>query len=166
MRPSPSRDLLVGSFVLAGLAAIAYLSLTVGGFSLFPSEGMTLYASFDEIGGLKARAPVVVSGVKVGEVESISLNDEYRARVAMKVDAKLELPIDTSASIVTAGVLGDRYVSLQLGGEEELLKPGDDISFAESAVILERLIGKFIHNAQFGGGDGAKEETPKEEEVK
>jgi phospholipid/cholesterol/gamma-HCH transport system substrate-binding protein len=152
MRANPTRDLLVGCFVLAGLAAIAYLSLTVGGFSLFPTAGMTLYGSFDETGGLKERAPVVISGVKVGEVDSIELNDDYRARVAMKVDAKLELPVDTSASIVTAGVLGDLYVSLQLGAEEELLKSGDEISFVESAVILERLIGKFIHNAQFGDG--------------
>jgi len=162
MRPNPTRDLLVGSFVLAGLAAIAYLSLTVGGFSLFPSEGMRLYATFDEIGGLKTRAPVVISGVKVGEVESIALNDDYRARVALKVETKLELPIDTSASIVTAGVLGDRYVSLQLGGEEQLLKAGEEIEFAESAVILERLIGKFIHNAQFG--NGAKDDAAKEKD--
>jgi phospholipid/cholesterol/gamma-HCH transport system substrate-binding protein len=105
---------------------------------------------------------VVISGVKVGVVTSIGLSDDYRARVALDVDAKLELPIDTSASIVTAGVLGDRYVSLQLGGEEQLLKPGGEITFVESAVILERLIGKFIHNAELTSSkDGEKKEEGK-----
>jgi phospholipid/cholesterol/gamma-HCH transport system substrate-binding protein len=146
MRRSPSRDLLVGIFVLMGLAALAYLSLNVGGFSLVPRGGMTLFAAFDEIGGLKPRAPVVISGVKVGQVDSITLNDDYRARVALKIEDHVELPSDSSASIVTSGVLGDRYVSIQLGGEEDLLRDGDEITFVESAVILERLIGQVIHN--------------------
>lgn len=150
MRRSPSRDLLVGVFVLIGLAALAYLSLSVGGLSLRPGGGMTVYASFDEIGGLKPRAPVVVSGVKVGQVDSIQLDDDYRARVAMHVDDHLELPVDSSASIVTSGVLGDRYISIQLGGEEQALQDGDEITFVESAVILERLIGKVIHNTSIG----------------
>jgi phospholipid/cholesterol/gamma-HCH transport system substrate-binding protein len=158
MRPSPLRDLIVGLFVLAGLAAVAYLSLSVGGFTPFASSGrMRVFASFDEIGGLKPRAPVVVSGVKIGEVASIDLAPDYRARVTLEVDSGVELPIDTSASIVTSGVLGDRYVSLQLGGEEETIAPGGEITFVESAVILERMIGKLIHNA---GVDGAaKDET-------
>lgn len=146
MRRSPSRDLLVGVFVLMGLAALAYLSLSVGGLSLRPSDGMTIYAAFDEIGGLKPRAPVVISGVKVGQVDSIKLNDDYRARVAMYIEDHLKLPIDSSASIVTSGVLGDRYISIQVGGDEQLLHDGDEITFVESAVILERLIGKLIHN--------------------
>lgn len=146
MRRSPSRDLLVGVFVLMGLAALAYLSLSVGGLSLRPSDGMTIYAAFDEIGGLKPRAPVVISGVKVGQVDSIKLNDDYRARVAMHIEDHLKLPIDSSASIVTSGVLGDRYISIQVGGDEQLLHDGDEITFVESAVILERLIGKLIHN--------------------
>jgi phospholipid/cholesterol/gamma-HCH transport system substrate-binding protein len=116
---------------------------------------MYVHASFDEIGGLKPRAPVVVSGVKIGEVASIDLAEDYRARVTMEVDSSVQLPIDTSASIVTSGVLGDRYVSLQLGGEEENIAPGGEITFVESAVILERMIGKLIHNA---GVDGAKDE--------
>jgi len=153
MRRSPSRDLLVGVFVLMGLAALAYLSLNVGGFSLVPGGGMTLYAAFDEIGGLKPRAPVVISGVKVGQVDSISLNDDYRARVSMNIDGKVELPIDSSASIVTSGVLGDRYVSIQLGGEEQLLGDGEEITFVESAVILERLIGQVIHNTNVEDGE-------------
>lgn len=147
MTRSPTRDLLVGLFVLAGLAAIAYLSLSVGGLSYSGPGGLIVYASFDETGGLKPRAPVEISGVRVGQVESIALNDTYRARVQLNLDSSLKLPTDTSASIVTSGILGDRYISLQLGGEEEVLKSGDEITFTESAVILERLVGKLIHNA-------------------
>ncbi len=147
MTRSPTRDFVVGLFVLIGLGAVAYLSLSVAGGSYSGPTGLTLFAAFDEIGGLKPRAPVVISGVKVGQVGAITLNDGYRARVELRLQDDLKLPVDTSASIVTSGVLGDRYVSLQLGGEEEVLKSGDEITFVESAVILERLIGKFIHNA-------------------
>ena len=153
MRRTPVRDFLVGLFVLAGLAAVAYLSLSVGGLTYDGPRGLRLFATFDEIGGLKPRAPVVISGVKVGQVSSIDLNGDYRARVDLDLDPSLELPIDTSASIVTSGVLGDRYLSLQLGGEEEILKPGEEITFVESAVILERLIGQFIHNTNIENGE-------------
>lgn len=156
MRRSPVRDLVVGCFVLAGLAAIAYLSLSVGGLSYSGPQGLRLSADFDEIGGLKPRAPVVISGVKVGAVESIDLAADYRAHVVLNLDPRLKLPIDTSASIVTSGVLGDRYVSLQPGAEETMLKSGDRIEFVESAVILERLIGKLIHNTDVGGGSGTE----------
>jgi len=151
MNATRNRDLLVGLFVLAGLAAIAYLSLSLGGLSYNGPGGMKLHVDFDEIGGLTTRAPVVIAGVKVGQVSAIDLGTDYRARVTLDVDKKLELPVDTSASIVTSGVLGDRYVSLQLGGEDDILKDGDDLTFAESAVILERLIGQFIHNTNVEG---------------
>ena len=146
MTRSPVRDFLVGCFVLVGLGAVAYMSIRVGGLSYGGPGGLPLYANFDQTGGLKLRAPVVIAGVRVGQVTGIALNDGYRARIDMDLDARLKLPVDTTASIVTAGILGDRYVSLQLGGEEEVLKAGDEMSFTESAVILERLIGKFIHN--------------------
>ncbi|HUI27876.1 MAG TPA: outer membrane lipid asymmetry maintenance protein MlaD [Candidatus Kryptonia bacterium] len=146
MSRSPARDFVVGLFVLAGLAAIAYLSMNVGGFTLQRNGGLTLYAAFDQTGGLKTRAPVVISGVKVGQVESIELDKNFRARARLELEAGLQLPIDTSASIVTAGLLGDRYISLQLGGDDKILHSGDDITITESAVILERLIGKLIHS--------------------
>lgn len=151
MRRSGTRDFLVGLFLLAGLGAIGYLSLRVGGVTLKRRQGFTIYAAFDETGGLKPRAPVVISGVKVGEVRAITLDDNYRARVALDIDPSLQLPTDTSASIVTAGILGDRYISLQLGGEEEYLGNGDEIGFTESAVILERLIGRLVHNTDVQG---------------
>lgn len=147
MNRSPLRDFVVGLFVLVGLGAIAYLSINVGGLSYNGPGGLTLYASFDQTGGLKPRAPVVISGVKVGQIAKIELGTDYRARATLDLDPKLALPTDTTASIQTAGLLGDRYVALQLGGEEQTLKSGDEISFTESAVILERLIGKLVHNA-------------------
>ena len=146
MEYNRSRDIAVGLFVLAGLAAIGYLSLQLGGLSLRSDETLTVFANFDEIGGLKPRSPVVIAGVRVGQVDAIALGEDYRARVAMKLSNDLELPIDSSASIVTSGVLGDRYISLQLGGEEIYLEDGEELEFVESAVLLERLIGQFIHN--------------------
>jgi len=120
--------------------------MNVGGFSFHRDEDLVVYAAFDQIGGLKPRAPVVISGVKVGQVHSIALDKNFRARAQLDLKSDLKIPIDTSASIVTSGLLGDRYISLELGGEEKYLKPGDEISMTESAVILERLIGKLIHN--------------------
>lgn len=153
MERSGSRDLAVGLFVLAGLLAVAFLSLRVGGLTLDKPATITLYASFDEIGGLKARAPVTVSGFRVGEVRRIGLDEHDRARVEMEVDAGLKYPADTSASIMTSGVLGDKFVSLQLGGADELLEHGGEIEYTESALVLERVIGKIIHNAAVGEGN-------------
>jgi phospholipid/cholesterol/gamma-HCH transport system substrate-binding protein len=151
------RDFLVGCFVLAGLAAVAYLSFQVGGLSWKGPGGLGLVANFDEIGGLKPRAQVVIAGVKVGQVRSITLDRDYRARVDLDVDAGLKLPVDTTASIMTSGLLGDRYVSLQLGGEQEMLKPGDKITFTESAVVLERVLGKLVYSGGSGGKTDSKE---------
>jgi phospholipid/cholesterol/gamma-HCH transport system substrate-binding protein len=157
MTRAPVRDFLVGCFLLIGLAAVAYLSFRVGGLASGPPGGFTVFATFDEIGGLKPRSPVVVSGVKVGQVTAITLDQNYRARVELDLRPDLKLPVDTSASIVTSGVLGDRYVELQLGGDPQLVKNGEDIGFTESAVILERLIGKFIHNVGVDKGEKSEE---------
>jgi phospholipid/cholesterol/gamma-HCH transport system substrate-binding protein len=146
MTKSPGRDFVAGLFVLFGILAVATLAFRIGEDPFAQNGGLVLYASFDEASGLKRLAPVDIAGVKVGRVTAIDLDDDYRARVRMNLQEGLELPIDTSASIVTAGVLGDRYVSLQLGGEEALLESGEEISFTESAVILERLIGKVLDN--------------------
>jgi phospholipid/cholesterol/gamma-HCH transport system substrate-binding protein len=155
VRRSPGRDLLVGLFVLLGIGAIAYLSLSVGGVSLNRRDGRTLIVHFDELGGLKPRAPVVIAGVKVGQVRSTELGDDYRARVTLELEPGLKLPVDTSASIVTSGLLGDRYISLQPGGDPLELPDGGTITFTESAVLLERLLGKLVHNV--GAGAGEKE---------
>src|SRR5262245_65965445 len=127
---------------MLGLGALAYLSLAVGGLSRQGPSGFLLTANFDELGGLKTRAPVVVSGVKVGQVRSITLGDDYRAHVTLDIDPRLHLPKDTSASTVTAGLLGDRYILLQIGGDPAPRKSGDPIAFTESAVLRERPPGK------------------------
>jgi phospholipid/cholesterol/gamma-HCH transport system substrate-binding protein len=151
MRESPARELWVGFFVLIGLAALAWLSFSVGGVESLRAGGLQLTATFDEIGGLKKRAQVVIGGVRVGQVKSIDLADDFRARVTLDVDSGLALPADTSASILTSGVLGDQYIALEPGGEPETLTSGEQIEFTQSAVILERLIGKLIQN--IGGDD-------------
>jgi phospholipid/cholesterol/gamma-HCH transport system substrate-binding protein len=155
MQPSPIRDFVVGLFVLAGLGAIAYLSIQVGGLSYKGPGGLELTASFDEIGGLAVRAPVAISGVKVGQVSRIALDPNLRARVTLDLDASLALPVDSTASIRTSGLLGDQFIALEPGSEEELLEPGEEFAFTESALSIERLIGKFVGNA------GLDEEEPK-----
>lgn len=145
MDRSPVRDFLVGLFVLAGIVAVGYLSVSVAGFSFKQTKGLTVSAPFDETGGLAVGAPVVIGGVRVGQITGISLQDDFRARVDMDLDPKLKLPVDTSAAIVTAGVLGDRYIELTPGGDEQMLKPGDKLSFTDSAVILEKVIGQLIY---------------------
>ena len=167
MTRSPVRDFLVGLFVLAGLGAIAYLSFSVGGLSYSGPGGLTLYAAFDQTGGLKARAPVVISGVKVGQVKAIELakDGSFRARVTMDVDRNLKLPDDTQAAVLTQGVLGNQYVGLSPGGSETFLANGGEIAYTQSAVVIERLIGKLVQtlggnsgggSSGSGGGDAGK----------
>lgn len=136
----------MGVFVLAGLVAAAYLSVSLGGAGDGGPGGMQLVARFDQVGGLKPRARVVVGGVRVGRVARITLDDDLRAEVLLEVDEALELSTDTSASILTSGVLGDQYVELEPGGEEELLVDGSEVVWTQGAVVLERLIGKALQS--------------------
>jgi phospholipid/cholesterol/gamma-HCH transport system substrate-binding protein len=125
---------------------IAYLSISVGGLRVGTDPQMSIFARFDEIGGLTTRSPVVIGGVKVGDVRAITLDEDFSARVELSLEASLKLPKDTSAAILTAGVLGNQYVGLQPGAEEDVLQPGDSIAMTEDAVVLERLLGKVIQN--------------------
>ena len=147
MQPSATRDLIVGLFVAAGLAAIGYLSIQVGGLSYKGPGGLRLYATFDEIGGLKPRAPVEIAGVTVGQVVAIGLDPSMRARVTLDVDPSLKLPTDTSAGIRTSGLLGDQFIELEPGAEDQTLATGEEIAMTESALSIERLIGKFVHDS-------------------
>ena len=140
-----TRDFIVGLFVLAGLATLAYLALQVGGIEGDGEGGLELAAEFTEIGGLKERSPVVVSGVKIGRVKRIELTPDLRAVVTLDVDARYQLPTDTSAAIRTEGLLGQQFVALEPGAEDALLKSGDKIAFTESALSIERLVGDFVH---------------------
>ncbi len=146
MSESPIRDFLVGVFVLVGLAAIGYLSVSLGGASYRGPGGLQLIVTFDQVGGLKVRSRVVVGGVKVGQISGISLDEDLRARVVLDIDERLELPTDTSASILTSGVLGNQYIELEPGGEEAILKPGDEIEFTQGALILEQMISRLVQN--------------------
>jgi phospholipid/cholesterol/gamma-HCH transport system substrate-binding protein len=151
MQPSPSRDLAVGIFVLVGLCAVAWLSIQVGGLSFTGSDRMPLEASFDQIGALKPRAPVVIAGVTVGQVTSIGLGSDLRALVTLSVDRNLKLPDDTSAAIRTAGLLGDQFIALEPGASEQDLKPGATIAFTQNALSIESLISKFATGISTGG---------------
>jgi len=156
MQPSPTRDLIVGLFVLCGFAALAYLSIQVGGTAYSGPSGLELRATFEQVGGLRPRAPVAIAGVKVGQVSRIELADDLRAAVSLDLDPKLQLPVDTSARIVTSGLLGDQFITLEPGAEDDILASGDEIDFTESAISLESLIGKFVNDAGLEEEDGGK----------
>jgi phospholipid/cholesterol/gamma-HCH transport system substrate-binding protein len=155
---SPIRDLLVGVFVLSGLAALAYLSIQLGGSTYSGPGGLHLYANFDEVGGLAPRSPVVIGGVKVGQVKTIELSPtgDFRARVLIDIDQNLKLPDDTAASILTQGVLGSQYIGLEPGGSETLLEDKGEIAYTQSAVVIERLIGRVIQSLGGSNGGGEK----------
>ena len=147
MQSTSNRDLSVGLFVLLGIAALGYLSLQVGGLSLGRHGGLPLFATFDDIGGLSTRAPVKIGGVRVGAVEAIDLDEDLRARVLLDLDSDLELSIDTAAAIRTSGLLGDQFVALEPGAEDEVLRAGEDFAFTESAINLDKLIGTVVHGS-------------------
>ncbi|MGD9945760.1 MAG: outer membrane lipid asymmetry maintenance protein MlaD [Burkholderiaceae bacterium] len=148
-------DLLVGLFVLLGFAAIVFLAMRAGNMSSALSLGPTYQATarFDNIGGLKPRAAVRSAGVVVGRVESIRFNDEvYQAEVVLALDRGYRFPKDTSAKILTSGLLGEQYIGLEPGGDSEMLAAGDRITMTQSAVVLENLIGQFLYGKAAEGG--------------
>ncbi|WP_271410829.1 outer membrane lipid asymmetry maintenance protein MlaD [Pseudomonas sp. Q1-7] len=140
----------VGLFLLAGLLALLLLALRVSGLS-YGATGDTykLYAHFDNIAGLTVRAKVTMAGVTIGKVTAIDLDrDSYTGRVTMEVEQRVDnLPTDSTAAILTAGLLGEKYIGISVGGEEELLKDGGTIRDTQSALVLEDLIGKFLLNS-------------------
>jgi len=138
MQSSSGRDLIVGAFVLLGLGALGYLAIQVGSLSYSGPGGLEVVAVFDEIGGLSKRAPVVIAGVKVGQVKSITLDDDLRARVVMDLDRSLELSIDSTASIRTLGLLGNQLISLEPGGEIDLLGQSGEARRNHGARIRRR----------------------------
>ena len=150
---SKGRDLAVGFFVLLGLAALGYLSIQVGGLSYTGPGGLEVVATFDDVGGLSARSPAMIAGVKVGQVKRVALDPSLRARVVIDLDPRLELPVDTSAAIRTQGLLGDQFIALEPGAEEVFLAPGEEILFTDSALNLESLIGRVVHNSGIEDSD-------------
>ena len=136
----------VGLFLLIGVAAIIWLALKVGNWSPTTTHDYEVTAHFDNIGGLTMKAPVTLAGVTIGRVASIGIDaDDYSARITLQIDqAHDNLPTDTSAAILTSGLLGAQYVGLDPGAEETYLKDGDRIEITQSAVVLEHLIGQIL----------------------
>ena len=140
----------VGLFLLAGLLALLLLALRVSGLSAGNAgDTYKLYANFDNIAGLTTRAKVTMAGVTIGKVTAIDLDrDSYTGRVTMEIEKRVDnLPMDSTASILTAGLLGEKYIGLSVGGEEDLLKDGSTIHDTQSSLVLEDLIGKFLMNS-------------------
>ena len=136
----------VGLFLLIGVAAMIWLALKVGNWSPTTTHDYEVTARFDNIGGLTMKAPVTLAGVTIGRVASIGIDaDDYSARITLQIDqAHDNLPTDTSAAILTSGLLGAQYVGLDPGAEETYLKDGDRIEITQSAVVLEHLIGQIL----------------------
>ena len=152
-------DLWVGIFVAIGFGAILFLALKVGNLlTLDRTQGYRIEANFDNIGGLKLRAPVKVAGVLVGRVENVRLNPKtYEALVTMRVDNQYSFSRDTIASINTSGLLGEVYVGLDAGGDSVMLKDGERITKTQSALIMEKLISQFLFDkAVDPAGGGSK----------
>lgn len=149
-------DLWVGIFVMAGIAALMVLALQVGNASSINlSDSYVLYAEFENIGGLKARAPVKSSGVVVGRVADIQFDaQKYVAKVVLKLDKRYRFSADTIGSVLTSGLLGEQYVGLDVGGDEAMLKDGDTLKKTQSAVVLEKLIGQFLYGKAAEGSSG------------
>ncbi|MAL92859.1 MAG: outer membrane lipid asymmetry maintenance protein MlaD [Pseudomonas sp.] len=142
-------ELGVGLFLLAGLLALLLLSLRVSGLSVADTDTYKLYAYFDNIAGLTVRSKVTMAGVTIGKVTAIDLDrDSYTGRVTLEIQEDVNiLPADSTASILTAGLLGEKYICISVGGEEEVLKDGDTIQDTQSSLVLEDLIGKFLLNS-------------------
>lgn len=140
-------DFWVGLFVVAGIGALLFLGLKVGNMGGFDtSASYSVHAYFGNIGGLKVRAPVKSAGVVVGRVAEVRFdNTEYEAEVVLKLNAAYKFPKDTSASIMTSGLLGEQYIALEAGAEEKMLATGDKIKITQGAVVLEQLIGQFLY---------------------
>lgn len=147
-------DIWVGLFVLAGIAALLVLALKVGNAgTFFSGDTYRVYAEFDNIGGLKVRAPVKSAGVLVGRVDDIQFDGKrFMARVSMRIDRRYLFPADTSASILTSGLLGEQYVGLDAGADDAVLEEGGQIKLTQSAVVLEKLIGQFLYGKAAEGG--------------
>lgn len=155
-------DLWVGVFVALGVAALLGLAMKVG--NLTSSQIGATYsvsAAFENVGSLKPRAPVKSAGVVVGRVDNITFDGKsYEAIVRLNIDQRYSFPKDTFANIYTAGLLGEQYIGLDAGGDEEVLKNGDKISHTQDAVVLEKMISQFLYNKASETKSDSKEASP------
>ncbi len=147
MRNTKILEVGVGVFVALGIAAFIMLALQVTDISRFGDDpGYTVVARFDNIGGLKVRSPVTMAGVRVGRVVGVDVDPEaFVAVVKLRILPRFDqIPEDTSASVLTSGLLGEQYVGLEAGGAPEVLKDGDEIILTQSALVLEQIVGQFL----------------------
>ena len=159
-------DLWVGVFVLLGAAALVFLALKAGNLVSVLSVGNTysLTANFDNIGGLKPRAPVKSAGVVVGRVSNITFDDKmFQGVVTLDLDARYVFPTDSSAKILTSGLLGEQYIGIEPGGDDKNFVAGDKIRYTQSAVVLENLISQFLYSKAAEGSNSGSggESAPK-----
>ncbi|MDR5732951.1 outer membrane lipid asymmetry maintenance protein MlaD [Caballeronia sp. LZ025] len=147
-------DFWVGLFVVLGFVALLFLALKAGNMSsLSFQQTYAVRLKFDNIGGLKPRAPVKSAGVTVGRVGSIGFDgNTYQAVVTIDIDKQYQFPKDSSAKILTSGLLGEQYIGLEPGGDDQMLKNGDTLTMTQSAVVLENLIGQFLYNKAADSG--------------
>ena len=149
-----SLDFWVGLFVVTGFVAPLFLALKAGNMSSFSfSKTYSITARFDNIGGLKPRAPVKSAGVVVGRVAAINFDDKtYQATVTLNLDEGFRFPKDSAAKILTSGLLGEQYIGLEAGGDEQSLAQGGKITQTQSAIVLENLISQFLYNKAADAG--------------
>ncbi len=151
-----STEISVGLFMLAGLVALFFLAMKVSNLGSKGTDGGYLVtAHFQNVGSLKEKSPVTIAGVRVGRVQQISFNEKtFEAVATLYIEPRYDqLPKDTFAKILTAGLLGEQYIGLDPGGSEQFLEPGDKITMTQSALVLEDIIGQAIFNQAEGGGN-------------
>jgi len=153
-----SLDIWVGLFVVLGLLALLFLALKAGNMSAFTFQPTyQVSARFDNIGGLKPRAPVKSAGVVVGRVAEIRFDDQtYQATVIMNLEDRYKFPKDSSAKILTSGLLGEQYIGLEAGGDMDMIAQGSKLTQTQSAIVLENLIGQFLYNKASDGAPSDK----------
>lgn len=146
MQNSKTQDTLVGLFVVSGIAALCFMALQISNLGSFSKQNIyTISAHFENSGGLKIKSPVSIAGVRIGRVSKITVDkNSYESIVEMDINGQYQLPDDTSASIFTAGLLGEQYVSLEPGGSEDFIKQDGVIDITQSAIVLEEMIGQFL----------------------
>lgn len=155
MQQTRAVELGTGLFVFMGILALFFLTTRVSTFDAYSGEeGYELQARFDQVGTLKVRSPVSISGVQIGRVTAVDFDvEKLEAVVTMRIASRYDrIPADSDASILTSGILGGQYIGLQPGGSDEYFRDGDEIAFTQSAVVLEQLISKYLFS-QGGGGE-------------
>ncbi len=143
-------EIIVGLFVFIGIAGMFYMALKLGEVGGLGADGYVVTADFDDAGGIRSGADVMMAGVVIGRVERVSLNKDDQARLALRIHHGVKLTADAIASIRTKGIIGDRYVRISQGGDDQYLADGDSIEETESAISIEDLIAKYVFSGKSG----------------